>query len=187
LTNACASLAASCLNRSVVLSVDSLGTGAILTVNLTDDFLVLSAHVNSRFINTAICVPPIGFTSVVEQVRPGRRVHPPHSKQCGGSGRIKKPPIEARFAVYSPSSRSSLTSRALWAASACHSIAISAHADLKSLFGTSRPSFSHAKALRRYFSEIFIVVVPLEAGAQHSLSPVTALNVAVISNQSFRL
>jgi hypothetical protein len=63
------------LNRSVVLSVDSLGTGAILTVNLTDDFLVLSAHVNSRFINTAICVPPIGFTPVVEQVRPGRRVY----------------------------------------------------------------------------------------------------------------
>jgi hypothetical protein len=172
------------LNRSVVLSVDSLGTGAILTVNLTDDFLLPSAHVNSRFINTA----SLRLDLPLWWSKCGRAAESiPHSKQCGGSGRIKKPPIEARFAVYSPSSRSSLTSRALWAASACHSIAISAHADLKSLFGTSRPSFSHAKALRRYFSEIFIVVVPLEAGAQHSLSPVTALNVAVISNQSFRL
>jgi hypothetical protein len=35
-------------------------------------------------------------------------------------------------------------------------------------------SFSHANALLRYFSEISMIIVHLEAGAQNSRSPVTA-------------
>src|ERR1700709_2664543 len=71
------------------------------------------------------------------------------------------------------SSRSFRASCALRLARACHSIAMSSHACLKSRFGTSRASFSHSKALPRYFSEISMIIVPLEAGAQHSLSPAT--------------
>jgi hypothetical protein len=51
LTNAFASLAASCLKRRVVVAADSPGTGASFMLNLIDDFLAPSAQVNSRFIN----------------------------------------------------------------------------------------------------------------------------------------
>jgi hypothetical protein len=53
---------------------------------------------------------------------------------------------------------------------ACRSIAISAHAFLKSRFGTSRPSLSHAKALRRYFSEIFMIGIPIGGSATLSVT-----------------
>jgi hypothetical protein len=55
---------------------------------------------------------------------------------------------------------------AVVAASACHSMAISAHANLKSALGASRPSLSHTIALRRYLSDKFMAVPALKVTPQ---------------------
>jgi hypothetical protein len=65
---------------------------------------------------------------------------------------------------------STLLSCAVRLARQCQSIAMSAHPHLISWSFASRPRCSQSKAFARYFSEILMLIAPMEAGACSTLS-----------------